>query len=106
MAGIATEEPPEEFVKKLSKAMFDIDLENMDVARWGHYKCEAASCTIFFTSLTNKPGKRSWSAGDTSMNRLRTCGALQLGVSENPKNGKSELWYDMYIYIRMLLRYK
>ncbi len=40
IAVVGLKEPPEEFAKKLSKAMFDIDLENMDLAKWGHYKCE------------------------------------------------------------------
>jgi hypothetical protein len=40
VAVVGLKEPPEVFVKELSKVMFDIDLDNMDLARWGHYKCE------------------------------------------------------------------
>src|SRR6267378_1383831 len=40
IAVVGLKEPAEEFVKKLSKAMFDIDLENLDLAKWDNYKCE------------------------------------------------------------------
>jgi hypothetical protein len=40
IAVVGLKEPPEDFVKKLSKVMFDIDLDNMDVTKWGLYRCE------------------------------------------------------------------
>jgi hypothetical protein len=36
IAVIGLKEPPEEFIKKLSKLMFDIDLDDIDTAKWGH----------------------------------------------------------------------
>src|SRR6267154_2438064 len=40
IAVVGLKEPPEEFIKKLSKAMFEIDLDDMDLGKWGHYQCE------------------------------------------------------------------
>jgi hypothetical protein len=38
IAVVGLKEPPEEFVKKLSKAMFGIDLDNIDVSKWDNYQ--------------------------------------------------------------------
>jgi hypothetical protein len=57
IAVVGLKEPPEEFVKKLSKAMFDIDLDNMDVAKWGHYKCEGGKLYDIFHIVDEQTGE-------------------------------------------------
>jgi hypothetical protein len=49
IAVIGLKEPPEEFVKKLSRTMFGIDLDSMDLSKWdGPYKCEGGKlCHIY-----------------------------------------------------------
>ena len=37
---VGLKEAPETFVKSLSKAMFGIDLDNMELEGWGNYRCE------------------------------------------------------------------
>lgn len=48
IAVIGLKEPPEEFVKKLSKLMFDIDLDDIDVAKWGLWRCEGGKLVAVY----------------------------------------------------------
>src|ERR1700756_4089159 len=58
IAVVGLKESPEEFIKKLSKAMFDIDLDNMDLAKWGHSKCEGGKLYDIYQTLDPETGKR------------------------------------------------
>src|SRR6266403_1209956 len=58
IAVVGLKEPPEEFVKRLSKAMFDIDLDNMDLAKWGHCKCEGGKLYVNFETADLQTGER------------------------------------------------
>jgi hypothetical protein len=49
---IGLEESSETFVKTLSKAMFGIDLDDMDVEKWDNYRCEGGKLYNTF-HLTN-----------------------------------------------------
>jgi hypothetical protein len=57
IAVVGLKEPPEEFVKKLSKVMFDIDLDNMDLAKWGHHKCEGGKLYDIYKTADVETGK-------------------------------------------------
>jgi hypothetical protein len=58
IAVVGLKEPPREFVKKLSKAMFDIDLDNMDLAKWDHCKCECGRLYDTYETVDLETGKR------------------------------------------------
>jgi hypothetical protein len=58
IAVMGLKEPPEEFIKKLSKVMFDIDLDNMDLSRWGNYTCEGGKLYQIHNVAEEKTGEK------------------------------------------------
>lgn len=48
---VGVKDPPDIFVKALSKTMFDIDLDNMDVEKWGHKPGEDGKFSYYSGSL-------------------------------------------------------
>jgi hypothetical protein len=58
IAVMGLKEPSEEFIKKLSKVMFDIDLDNMDLSRWGNYTCEGGKLYQIYNVAEEKTGEK------------------------------------------------
>lgn len=57
IAVIGLKEPTDEFVKKLSKAMFEIDLDNMIPAEWGVSRCEGGKLYQIFEMVGTQTGE-------------------------------------------------
>jgi hypothetical protein len=54
---VGLKELPETFVKALSKAMFGVDLDNMDLAQWGHYRCEDGKLVTTYRTVDHETGE-------------------------------------------------
>lgn len=106
IAVVGLKEPPEEFIKKLSKAMFEIDLDNMDVAKWGHYKCEGGKLYHIYETADLETGEREFvrmevtrdldtsACEDGKYYRLVRDGNQATGASiERAQEVNSETWY-------------
>src|SRR6266404_7531681 len=72
IAVVGLKEPPEEFIKKLSKAMFEIDLDDMDLGNWGHYQCEEGKLYYILRGVDLATGEKEVVRQEINAGKLDT----------------------------------
>jgi len=72
IAVVGLKKPAGEFVKDLSKVMFDIDLDNMDLAKWGHYQCEEGKLYYILRGVDLATGEKEVVRQEINASKLDT----------------------------------